>query len=283
MPRIALSHGATHYELSGPESGAPVVLLHGGTAPMWTWDHIAPPLVRAGFRVLRYDLYGRGGSDVLPRARHDRALFASQLRELLDALGIARPAHLVGFSFGAATAASFALHEAARVDRLALVAPVLHFAASSRAVRWVRLRGLGGLLMRHGVMPRAARQASRLWAAAPERARYDALAAEALARPGVATAWLAFLRSDALDSYAEVYRALGAQDAQDDARDTPGANAHATLLLRGERDREVPLAHFDHLRQAMPRARVHLLRDAGHGAPFQQPELIARRLIEHFS
>jgi pimeloyl-ACP methyl ester carboxylesterase len=273
MPHIALPQGTTHYELSGPEDGVPVALLHGGTAPMWTWDGIAPVLALAGFRVLRYDLYGRGGSDVLPRARHDRALFAAQLRELLDALGIARPAHLVGFSFGAATAACFALQEPARVGRLALVAPVLHFAASSRVVRWLRLPGLGGVLLRHGVMPRAAQQASRLWAAAPERARYDTLAGEALARPGVATSWLAFLRSDALDSYANVYRTLGAQD----------ADVHATLLLRGERDGEVPEAHFEHLRRALPRARVYLLRDAGHGAPFQQPATIARHLIEHFS
>ena len=60
---IDLSVGKTHYELVGPETGRTVVLLHGGTIPMWTWDRQVPALVEAGFRVLRYDMCGRGYSD----------------------------------------------------------------------------------------------------------------------------------------------------------------------------------------------------------------------------
>ena len=40
-----------------------MVLIHGISIPMWTWDEVVPPLVQAGFRVLRYDAFGRGESD----------------------------------------------------------------------------------------------------------------------------------------------------------------------------------------------------------------------------
>jgi len=43
--------------------GPAVALVHGFSVPYYVWDPTAPELARAGFRVLRYDLYGRGYSD----------------------------------------------------------------------------------------------------------------------------------------------------------------------------------------------------------------------------
>src|SRR5271168_5083920 len=60
---VHLSDGLTHYELAGTESGRTVVLIHRFSAPYYLWDHTFDPVVKAGFRVLRYDLYGRGFSD----------------------------------------------------------------------------------------------------------------------------------------------------------------------------------------------------------------------------
>ena len=50
---VTLPDGVTHYELSGPEGGETVVLIHGGTIPFYTWDAQMQPLRDAGFRVLR--------------------------------------------------------------------------------------------------------------------------------------------------------------------------------------------------------------------------------------
>jgi alpha-beta hydrolase superfamily lysophospholipase len=58
-----LSRGVTHYTLEGPQDGPLVVLIHGLTTPAFVWDGIAPVLVARGYRVLRYDLFGRGCSD----------------------------------------------------------------------------------------------------------------------------------------------------------------------------------------------------------------------------
>lgn len=40
------------YEESGSPQGFPIVLLHGFPDDVRAWDEVAPPLVRAGYRVL---------------------------------------------------------------------------------------------------------------------------------------------------------------------------------------------------------------------------------------
>ena len=82
---VALSDGVTHYELGGPKDGKPVVLVHGFSVPFFIFDPLFDFLTSAGFRVLRYDLLGRGYSD-RPNTQYDANLFVRQLKELLDAL-----------------------------------------------------------------------------------------------------------------------------------------------------------------------------------------------------
>ena len=36
---IKLSDGMTHYKLEGPPDAKVVVLVHGATIPIWTWDN----------------------------------------------------------------------------------------------------------------------------------------------------------------------------------------------------------------------------------------------------
>ncbi len=86
---VALSDGCTHYELGGPQDGRPVALVHGFSVPYFIWDPTFRFLADSGFRVLRYDLFGRGFSD-RPHLRYDIDLFCKQLRELLDILGFER-------------------------------------------------------------------------------------------------------------------------------------------------------------------------------------------------
>jgi pimeloyl-ACP methyl ester carboxylesterase len=87
---IALPEGVTHYELGGPPDGRPVVLVHGFSVPLYIWGPTFEALVGAGFRVLRYDLFGRGYSD-RPPVKNNVDLFDGQLHALLDALEIPSP------------------------------------------------------------------------------------------------------------------------------------------------------------------------------------------------
>ena len=80
----------THYQLAGPPAVHTVVLVHGFSVPYYIWDPTFDGLVAAGFRVLRYDLFGRGWSD-RPDARYDPNFFDEQLVQLLGAPGFANP------------------------------------------------------------------------------------------------------------------------------------------------------------------------------------------------
>ena len=99
------------YELTGPE-GAPVVCLnHCFGSDLHYWDrHLA---AFEGFRVLRYDTRGHGGSDA-PPGPYRLEMLAADVAGLQDALGIER-VHFCGVSLGGQIAQTFALDYPARV------------------------------------------------------------------------------------------------------------------------------------------------------------------------
>lgn len=120
---IKLSDGYTHYELSGPANGESVVLVHGATLPMWSWDKQVPFLVKAGYRVLRYDEYGKGFSSKPVNIKYGKELFNRQLEELIEQLDIKLPVHLVGTSFGGGIITVYAYRNPEKVNKLVYVAP----------------------------------------------------------------------------------------------------------------------------------------------------------------
>ncbi len=75
--------------------GPPIVLLHAGVADLRSWDALAPLLVAAGYRVVRYDARGFGRSPTEDVEFSHRA----DLLAVMDALGIGRTV-LVGNSRG---------------------------------------------------------------------------------------------------------------------------------------------------------------------------------------
>ncbi len=117
-----LSQGTTHYQWLGPVRGPVIVAIHGISTPSPAWYSVAEGLGRLGYRVLVYDLYGRGYSDAVPGAQN-RAFFLRQLDDLLASQGLAEDLTLIGYSMGGAIATAFAASEPERMKRLILVAP----------------------------------------------------------------------------------------------------------------------------------------------------------------
>ncbi|KAJ7644911.1 Alpha/Beta hydrolase protein [Roridomyces roridus] len=85
------------------------------TARSWTYK-IVPILVTTGFRVLLYDLYGRGYSDAPKDTPYDAKLYVTQLALLLQHVRWESTA-VVGFSMGGAIAAAFVSAFPNLVDR----------------------------------------------------------------------------------------------------------------------------------------------------------------------
>ncbi|QHS57644.1 alpha/beta hydrolase [Mucilaginibacter sp. 14171R-50] len=119
---IDLTHGVTHYELDGPDTGKVVVMLHGVTVPYYIWNGTFEYLTEHGFRVLRYDQYGRGYSD-RPDVVYNKQLYFEQLNELIDQLHLKKPVSLVGVSFGGMLATDFTVAYPDAVNKVVLIDP----------------------------------------------------------------------------------------------------------------------------------------------------------------
>ncbi len=152
-----LSQGVTHYHLSGPVDGPLVVCVHGLTTPSFVWGPFAKGLAALGFRVLVYDLYGRGFSD-RPEELQDKVFFNRQLEGLLIHLGVEEPFHLIGYSMGGAVAAGFAATHPSRVRRLVLLASAGMARADAPLIRFIRDRGLAGKWLMLAAYPRKLRR-----------------------------------------------------------------------------------------------------------------------------
>lgn len=119
---VRLSQGVTHYQWRGPEKGPVAVCIHGLTTPSFVWEGVAAGLVRLGFRVLTYDLYGRGWSD-RPWGSQNAEFFNRQLSDLLENQQVKDDITLIGYSMGGAIATAFAARRPLAVRQVILIAP----------------------------------------------------------------------------------------------------------------------------------------------------------------
>lgn len=132
---VRLSDGLTHYKWtvkdeanSGIRSSSlgattdTIVFIHGSSLPSFIFNANAKALADEGFRVLTYDLFGRGFSD-RPIVNYDTDLFERQLNELLTQLEINQPVHLIGYSMGAVIAADFTRRHQDQIASITLIAP----------------------------------------------------------------------------------------------------------------------------------------------------------------
>lgn len=238
-------------------TGEPVVLVNGGGMDMRQWDAAARGLQAAGFRVIRYDPRGWGGSPAGegPHAEHD------DLAGLLDALGIQR-ADVVGMSWGGGVAIDAALAHPGRVRRLVLVGPAVSGYPWSRDF--------------------AARNTA--WAREPnDTTRTQSLLDDAHFIPGAKSdPALAQTARALLMANAKTFRLSGAEVRRLD----PPAHGRLqeirvpTLVITPERDHPDLIAIGKMLDQRVPDSREVVMPGAGHMANLERPAELARIIAD---
>jgi pimeloyl-ACP methyl ester carboxylesterase len=268
---VALHGHRVTYRTAG--SGPVLLLLHGITNSSQTWEHVAP-LLSERFTLIAPDLLGHGES-ATPRGDYSLGAHATGVRDLLTALGHKR-ATVIGHSLGGGIAMQFAYQFPERCERLVLVSSgglgrevhlllraaalpgadyVLPMITSSHVLRLGR--GLGGLLRRARLAPDG---------------DLDLLARgfTSLDNAGSRQAFLHTVRA-VVDSSGQ---RVSAHDRLALAELLP------SLIVWGERDSIIPVAHGVAAHQAMPGSRLEVFPEAGHMPHDADPERFAAILTD---
>ena len=130
---IPLKGRRIYYDLTGPETGPVVCITHSLASDSGMWAEQLPPLLAAGFRVLRLDMRGHGGSDPVAGDYTMRAL-ADDVAAVLQALAIPR-VHYIGLSIGGMIGQAFALAHGERLIS-AMWCDTLPASPSGAAAMW---------------------------------------------------------------------------------------------------------------------------------------------------
>jgi pimeloyl-ACP methyl ester carboxylesterase len=263
LSRLTLHGHRMAYRQAG--SGPVLVLIHGITSDSSTWRRVMPYLARE-FTVIAPDLPGHGRS-AKPKGDYSLGAHASFLRDLLLALGHDR-ASFVGHSLGGGVAMQLCYQFPERCERLVLVdsgglgrdvSPLLRAAtlpgselvlpllAASRLLEVGRLAGsaLGWLGLRGGTdLVEIARGHATLADGEARAAFVHTL--RAVVEPG----------GQRVDASNRLYL----------------AERIPTLLLWGEHDSLIPVAHARAAHKLLPSSRLEIFSDSGHFPQLDEPE-----------
>lgn len=263
---VTLSHGITHYEVAGPDTGRVVVMVHGFSVPAYIWDSTFNALSAAGYRTIRYDVYGRGFSD-RPDAAYDGAFFDAQLDELLNALNVTHPVDLIGLSFGGFITGHYTAGHAARVRTLTLIDP----ASTSRSIpSFLRWPVIGQWFWQTTQVPTMAENQATDFL---HPARYPTWADQY--RPQMQYRGFGrALRRSLITMSNTNFAALYARVAQTQI---------PVLLIWGKQDQTIPLAMSEVIRTNIPAVDFFPVDSAGHLPHIEQAALVNSKLLQFFS
>ena len=255
---ISLPNGITHYELANPQAENTIVLVHGFSVPSFIFDPTFRFLTESGFRVLRYDLFGRGFSD-RPHVRYNIDLFIKQLYDLLDALRFTSPVNLIGLSMGGPVSATFTARHPERVKSLTLIDP-----SGARPVSLTPMLRLAkvpivaetvfGLMGTDGMVRSAGRDFYDPKLVDHFIGKYRVQ----MQYKGFKRALLSSIRNNMLGSFVKSYKQVGKLD-------------KPVQLFWGRDDTTVPFEHSNDLRAAMPNIEFHVIENCGHIPHYEKP------------
>jgi pimeloyl-ACP methyl ester carboxylesterase len=244
--------------------GETVVLIHGLAGNSRTWKDVMPTLART-HDVIAPDLLGHGES-AKPMGDYSLGAHASGLRDLLLTLGVSS-ATIVGHSFGGGVAMQLAYQYPEMCDRLVLIGS----GGLGREVSW--LLRLVTLPFAEQTMPLIF---PRFFAAGGTRvSRF--LRRRGLHAPRLGELWRSYTSLAGAENRKAFVRTIrtviepGGQTVN--ALDRLYLAAHVpTLIVWGDNDQIIPVAHAYAAQAAIPNARLEILPGVGHFAHTEAPQ-----------
>ncbi len=290
MPKITANDIAIEYEDHGDPANPPVLLIMGFGAQLTLWpDEFVEALVERGFRVIRYDNRDVGLSHkfdgvkapgplklmimtrlgMKPSVPYSLADMADDGAGLLDALGIER-AHIVGASMGGMIAQHFAAHHADRAISLTSV-----FSTTGNRK-----------------LPSAQKEAITALTKRPDSLEEDALVehgvylGRTIGSPGFPAPEDRLRERTRASVRRSVYpegplRHMAAIMADGDRRRMLAELDVPTLVLHGEEDPLIPVAHGHDTAATIPGAKLKTIPGWGHDLPLELVDELADAIADH--
>lgn len=238
-------------DLSGPDTAPPLVLIHALGTNLSLWDAVVarpPPL-----RILRYDQRGHGKSDV-PKPPYAMGALVRDGERIMDHFKI-RDAVVVGLSAGGMVAQGLAVKRLDLVRGLVLSSTAPRIGTPAIWADRIALVQHGGLAaLADGAMER---MLGRTWRDAP-------------AMPA--------LRAMLLATDPEGWMGVAAAVAGSDFYATTATLTLPTLAIAGGLDAATPPDMVREMADLIRGSEFHLMRNAGHLPPADQPKGFASAL-----
>lgn len=260
------------YHMMG--EGPPVLLVHGITSSSRTWKSVMPRLAEK-HTVIAPDLLGHGRS-AKPQGDYSLGAYASGMRDLLVALDIPR-ATVVGHSLGGGIAMQFGYQFPDRMSRLILVDTGGIGREVSPALRAAALPGAELVLpfLFSPTLHDVGLRFRNLFAGIGLHGSADV--------EGVAEGFASLTKADARRAFMNTVRSVidptgqrvSAADRLYLTADIP------SMIIWGDRDRIIPVAHADLAHELMPGSRLEIFPGAGH-FPFNDDPDRFISLVEDF-
>jgi pimeloyl-ACP methyl ester carboxylesterase len=247
-------------------SGEALLLIHGMAGSSATWRAVIPELAKR-YRVVAPDLLGHGES-AKPRGDYSLGAFAAWLRDLLDELGISQ-ATVVGQSLGGGVAMQFTYQHRDYCQRLVLISS----GGLGPDLNWILriLSAPGAELVLPVVAPQPVlnlgnKLGSWLTSAGIKSPRAGEMWSSycSLSDRPTRQAFLRTLRS-VVDYRGQAVSALGKIHV---------SYGLPTLLIWGEQDRIIPVAHGYAAHEAVPGSRLEVLAGVGHFPHVESPTAV---------
>lgn len=115
---INLKGRRIYFDFVGPQKGPVVCFTHSLSSDGGMWAEQMAPLMAAGWRILRLDMRGHGGSDPVA-GDYTMAALADDVAAALDVLGLQK-VHFIGLSIGGMIGQAVALGHGSRLHSMML-------------------------------------------------------------------------------------------------------------------------------------------------------------------
>ncbi len=250
---IDLPLGFTHYKCEG-EGTEWVVLVHGYATPLYIYDKIAEGLVKEGYKVLRYDLIGRGLSERI-KAKYDPALFVRQLEELTDAVIGDEPFYLFGTSMGGTITTSYTAKHPEKVKKLVLLAPAGMRYDYPFYMKLAKIKGLGELMFNTigGKILTKGCASEMIYSGDEVADEYRRQFAECIQYKGMIRATLSSMR----------YTLLNFEESEKGYEGT-GKSKVPVLVVWGTADKTMPYYQAERMKMFLPQMKLVSYENSGH-------------------